>query len=81
MQFPEFMKIHRRYIPDDIIQKYNLLLLFHKDYIFCQINKGMYDLKQAAILAYNQLCERLQQAGYTPILGSAGMFEHKTRKT
>ena len=41
----------------------------------------MYGLKQAAILAYKQLCKRLQQAGYTPILGSAGMFEHNTRKT
>ena len=41
----------------------------------------MYGLKQAAILAYTQLCTRLKQAGYKAILGSAGMFEHETRKT
>ena len=30
MSSPEFMKIHRRYIPIDICQRYNLDRLFHK---------------------------------------------------
>ena len=41
----------------------------------------MYGLKQAALLAYNNLKESLQPHGYTPIIGTVGMWEHKTRKT
>ena len=51
------------------------------DFVYVRIDKGMYGLKQAAILAYKQLCTRLEQAGYKPIIGSAGMFKHETRKT
>ena len=81
MAIPEYMRIHRKYIPRDILEKYNLHNMFHKDHVYCQIDKGMYGLKQAAILAYNQLCKRLNEAGYKPIIGSAGMFRHVTRPT
>ena len=47
------------------IVQYKLKDLINKDgYIFCQINRGMYGLKQAAILAYKQLVKRLQQQEY-----------------
>ena len=81
MATPEYMRIHRKYIPNDIINKYNLHNMFHNDHIYCQINKGMYGLKQAAILAYNLLYTRLNDAGYKPVVGSAGMFRHVTRST
>ena len=42
------------------------------------IQKGMYDLKQAAILAYKQLVTNLQQYGYAPIEGTTGLWSHKT---
>ena len=34
MPEPEFMKIHKRYIPDDIIAKYSLKQKFDNDYIY-----------------------------------------------
>ena len=39
----------------------------------------MYDLKQAAILAYNQLCQHLAPHSYSPIPNTVGMWKHKTR--
>ena len=39
----------------------------------------MYGLKQAAILAYNQLVTRLEQFGYHPMKSSNGMWKHTTR--
>ena len=81
MTSPEYMRIHRKYLPADIIKQYNLEDLFHNDYVYCRIDKGMYGLKQAAILAYQQLCQRLKGAGYYPVLGSAGIFAHQTRQT
>ena len=61
--------------------RYNLTSMFHNNYIYCAINKGMYGLPQAAILAYDQLCEHLKNFGYTPIPGTSGMFQHCTRPT
>ena len=41
----------------------------------------MYGLKQAAVLAYNQLKEKLLPQGYSPVTGTVGLWTHSTRKT
>ena len=41
----------------------------------------MYGLKQAAILAYNNLVNNLQDDGYFPIPHTVGLWKHTTRKT
>ena len=46
---------------------------------FVKIKKGIYGLKQAAILTYEQLSERLQEEGCIPIIASTGMWTYKTR--
>ena len=56
MDRPEYMKVPFNKFPKDIRQKYNLYDLVTPDgYIFCKIEKGMYGLKQAALLAYNYI--------------------------
>ena len=52
MRDPEYMKVAYKYFPPDIIKRYNLDSIVHNDYIYMRIVKGMYGLKQAAILAY-----------------------------
>ena len=81
MHQPEYMKMHIKYIPKDIIDKYTLNDLVFRDYVYIRINKGMYGLKQAALLAYQQLRKFLEPAGYIPIPNTVGMWKHKTRKT
>ena len=78
---PEYMKMALKHIPDDIIQQYNLLKIAVNGYVYIKIVKGMYGLKQAAILAYQQLVQYLKPAGYSQIPGTSGMWHHKTRKT
>ena len=41
----------------------------------------MYGLKQAAILAYQQLKKVMKPFGYEPVPGTAGMWKHVSRKT
>ena len=41
----------------------------------------MYSLKQAAILAYDSLKQSLGPYSYTPIIGTVGLWGHKTRLT
>ena len=82
MHDPEYMKVKLQYFPDDIIQRYNLASLVHSDgHIYIKIKKGMYGLKQAAVLAYMNLSKILREAGYMPIVNSQGMWKHQTRRT
>ena len=48
-------------------------------YVYCEVMLGMYWLKQAAVLAYNQMKERLGLEGYQPIQETSGLWTHDTR--
>ena len=73
------MKIHRKYLPQDIINKYDLEKKFHNDYAYVRIKKGMYGLKQAAVLAYDNLVKILAPFGYRPIPHTTGLWKHDTK--
>ena len=78
----EYMRIHSRYFDQQFRNLYNLHDKIDRDgYVYCEIQLGMYGLKQAAILAYNLIKKRLKPAGYYPIKESNGLWRHKTRKT
>ena len=81
MTRPEYMRIPLRHIPADIIATYNLLPLVHKGFVYIKIKRGMYRLKQAAILASDQLKANLAPYGYYPDETSPGIWQHKTRRT
>ena len=79
---PEYMKVHIKNCPADIITKYDLKnKISRSGHIFIKIQKGMYGLKQAAILAHNQLIEKLKPFGYRPIPNTMGLWEHESRQT
>ena len=46
-----------------------------------RLKKGMYSLRQAAILAYENLKTNLAKDEYKPITGIVGMWEHETHPT
>lgn len=53
MKCPKYMRIKLALIPADIIEKYNLHEKVHSDgFVYIQNKKGMYRLKEGAILAY-----------------------------
>ena len=82
MTRPEFLRIHSRYLSPDFRTEYKLNDLIDSDgYVYFQVNKGMYGLKQAAILAYKLLVQRFKNRGYYPIPLTTGLFKHKTRST
>jgi hypothetical protein len=82
MERPEYMKIPIRNIPDDIIEMYKLQEKVSSDgYVYIKIKKGMYGLKQAALLAFDYLVKCLEPHGYVPCAHSVGLWKHKTRRT
>ena len=81
MKDPEYMKISFTYFPEDVRQRYNLYDIVHNEYIYIKNKKGMYGLKQAAILAYEFLTQTLLKTGYHPIKTTLGLSKHETQCT
>ena len=60
---------------------YNITPLIHNGYAYVKIKRGMYGLKQAAWLAFEQLREHLEPHGYFPDPNNPGLRYHNTRRT
>jgi hypothetical protein len=75
----EYMRLPIDIIPDEILEQYNLLPMAHKGYIYIEIQKGMYGLPQAGILANKLLKKRLAVHNYFPCVHTPGLWKHKTR--
>ena len=64
-------------IPDEIIQEYKLHnIATPEGYIYIEVNKGMYGLPQAGILAQELLEKRLNQHGYYQSKIVPGLRKH-----
>jgi hypothetical protein len=75
----EYMKMLLSRFPEEIIQKYNLNSLAVDGWVYTEIRKGMYGLKQVGLLANQLLQTRLASFGYYPARHTPGLWLHKTR--
>ena len=75
----EYMRIPISYIPQQVIDHYQLLPLVHNGHVMVEIRKGIYGLPQAGILAKTLLDERLLKGGYIPATHTPGLYKHQTR--
>jgi hypothetical protein len=74
----EYMKMPIHLIPTKIVTQYDLLPKVHNGFIFIKIQKGMYGLPQAGILANILLQKRITIHGYKPTTHTAGLWMHHT---
>jgi len=82
MENCEYMKIHSKYFCKELREKYNIDSLIANDgYVYCKIKKGMYGLKQATRLAYDDLVTHFSKYGYSPDPITKNMWSHNERKT
>jgi hypothetical protein len=75
----EYMKMVLSRFPEEIVQKYNLNALAVNGWVYIEIRKGMYGLKQAGLLANQLLQTHLAPFGYYPARHTPGLWLHKTR--
>jgi hypothetical protein len=74
----EYMKMLLSRFPAEIVQKYNLNALAVDGWVYIEIRKDMYGLKQAGILANQLLQTRLAPFVYYPARHTPGLWLHKT---
>jgi hypothetical protein len=79
MESFEYMRIPIKLVPQEIIVHYNLLPLFSDGHVYIEVQKGMYGLSQAGILANQLLARRLAIHGYHHTKLSPGLWRHVIR--
>jgi hypothetical protein len=75
------MKLPLTILPQEIIEKYDLKRLAVNGWVYLEIRKGMYGLKQAGLLANQLLQKRLKPFGYYPARHTPGLWLHNTKPT
>ena len=76
---PEYVRIKLADIPQEFVDEYSLTTLERDGWIYFEINKGVYGLKQAGKLANDLLTERLAEHGYYQCRVTPGLWRHKWR--
>jgi hypothetical protein len=66
-------------LPQKTIEKYDLDALAQDGKVYIEIQKGMYGLPQAGILANELLQRNLANDGYRPTTHTHGLWTHNTR--
>ena len=80
MKRPEYLRLKLGNISNEVIVEYNLSNIATPDeYVYVEVNKGMYGLPQAGLLAQQLLEKRLNEHGYTQSEIILGLWKHKTR--
>jgi hypothetical protein len=75
----EYIRMALSHFPEEIVTKYNLQALAVDGWVYIEIRKGMYGLRQAGLLTNQLLQQRLAPFGYYPARHTPGMWMHKTR--
>jgi hypothetical protein len=75
----EYMVINLALLPQETIEKYDLLKLSQDGKVYIEIQKGMYGLPQVGILTNELLQRNLAKDGYRPTTHTDGLWTHDTR--
>ena len=75
------MRIPLKIIPQEIIDAYNLTSMINdQGWIYMRTKNGIYGLKQAGIMANQELAKNMAPFGYHPVQHTPGLWVHDSRK-
>jgi hypothetical protein len=75
----EYMIMLLSRFPEEIVEKYNLKALTVDGWVYVEIRKGVYGLKQAGLLSNQLLQKHLAPFGYYPAQHTPGLWYHRSR--
>ena len=78
----QYMRIHAKYFIEEFRKEYNMDEFINKDgYVYFEIRKVVYGLKEAGCVAFQNLVKNLAPFGYELIPCTPGLWRHITRRT
>ena len=63
MKYFQYMRIHKKFIPQEVLDEYDIIF-DDRDFTYVEIRRGMYGLKEAGVIAFDQLVRKLKRFGY-----------------
>ena len=80
MDRSEYLRLKLDNFPNDVIEHYNLRkLVDDKGFVISRVDKGMYGLPHAGIIAQKLLEKRLGAEGYHQSTTTPGYWKHESR--
>ncbi len=80
MEQPEYMRMKLSNLPQEFVHLYNLTKIAEDNgNVYIKVQKGMYGLPQAGILAHRLLEQRLNEHGYQESQVTPGLWKHALR--
>ena len=79
LEKPEYVRVKLTDIPQEFIDEYNLLASQRHGWVYFEIIRGCYGLKQSGKLANDLLRTRLEKAGYYEAATTPGLWKHTWR--
>jgi hypothetical protein len=74
----KYMRLKLLDVLEDVIEQYKLVNIATPDgYVYCKIQKGMYGLPQAGIIAQELLAKWLKEHGYSQSKTTPGLWTHE----
>ena len=80
MKYFQYMRIHKKIIPQEVPDKYDIIF-DDRDFTYVEIRRGMYSLKEARVIAFDQLVRKLKRFGYDPMPQTPGLWKYTYRRT
>jgi hypothetical protein len=82
MSYYQYLRVPPSVIPQEVWDdvRYNITIAAD-GYVYIEIRRGMYGLKEAGIIAFNQLVQKLAPYGYEPMPFTPGLWRHRTKRT
>ena len=73
------MKLPMSIILEEIIHQYNLHNIAEGGWVYIEILRGMYGLKQSGRITHDELVKHFLPYGYKPSKGTPGLWKHDTK--
>ena len=80
MAYLQYIRIHASFIIQEVMNQYDFTVKAD-GYVYFEIRKGMYGLKEFGIIALTQLVQKITPFGYEPMKFTPGLCRHTNRKT
>jgi hypothetical protein len=82
MAYYQYIRVLPSVIPQEVWDDHRYTISIAADgYVYLEIRRGTYGLKEATIIAFNQLVKKLAPYGYEPAPFTPGLWRHRTRGT